>query len=215
MKNRNTGEFIDNINWWFWNGQLKPGLISRDNFGKIADLSLTAEKRSDLRSMLIDDSFVSMSGTKRRSPNLLKLLAEMNDFLVSLATKNDPQIDEIIESKFNDDVAKATKAYLNVLGYWGLGYSWYVVPDHCDNKTLIISRNDKPLMCCRISEINYVQGRPYRFHANLVGASISFDEKFGVLRNSWRISNNGETQVYTRDLLMNTAFIYPSSKKEG
>ena len=58
-KNRGTGEFIDNIRWWFWNGAAFPGLISREQFSRIADRSLDPVERTKFSRMLVADLIVT------------------------------------------------------------------------------------------------------------------------------------------------------------
>jgi hypothetical protein len=47
-QNRGTGEFIDNMDWWFWNGRALPGLLSREQFERLRGLALTEQENREL-----------------------------------------------------------------------------------------------------------------------------------------------------------------------
>ncbi len=180
-QNRGTGEFIENTDWWFWNGNSFPGLLTIDQFSNARDQSLALAERSELSRLLIADSIVSSGRRPERSARFLVLLKKVSDYLESL-TADDPN-STLFE--FLDKPADVLKAYLNILQYWGYGYSWQTVKDVWNNEAVLIQRDGILLVVVSYDDVQYIQGRPFRFEVRFKGLSWHFNEgqnKIGVLQ---------------------------------
>jgi hypothetical protein len=167
VKNRGTGEFVDNIHWWFWNGQNYPGLLSREVFSELMAECLTSGERT----LLVSTLMFSATPTKR-ADEVQKLLERVSSHL---GKKSD--LGNKIENHFEDQAFDALKAYINVLEYWGLEYSWCDVVDHNNRPALLIQYQSLPKVTLLKSEAKVLQGRPFRFQIIMRGGSLSFDEE--------------------------------------
>lgn len=179
LKNRNTGEFIDNLHWWFWNGPNFPGLISRESFSIAADRALTAEDRTKLRRLLMTAEFQSNSSNASKEAN--RLLGLVSSFL---SDSDDTQ--DLVLSYIEENASDAVKAYINVLEYWGFHYSWCDVVNSFSEPCLLIAHNGVHKLTFNCADIRFVQGRPFRFKMEGKGFSLSFDEEDKSLGLMWR-----------------------------
>ena len=184
-KNRGTGEFIDNIRWWFWNGAAFPGLISREQFSRIADRSLDPVERTKFSRMLVADLIVTNGQRHKRSPTEIKLLEKVGRFCETLQN-GDP---DATQTEFLDDTFSVLKAYLNILEFWGYGYSWKTVKDIRDKESIVILKNGAEIVVVNNGEIQYISGRPFKFEVSFKGMSWCFDENDQGIRVLRRVRN--------------------------
>jgi hypothetical protein len=182
LRNRNTGEFIDNINWWFWNGSKFPGLLSRDTFSVAADRSMSSEDRAKFRRLMIAAEFQSNSNGASNETN--RLLGLVSSFL-----SNSDVTQELVLSYFEENAVDAFKACINVLEYWGFKYSWCDVVNSFSEPCLVIAHNGIHKLTLNCADIRFVQGRPSRFKMEGRGFSLTFDEEDKSLGLIWRNKN--------------------------
>lgn len=193
-ENRGTNDFAFNIHWWFWNGSTLPGLLTAEQFSNVRDLSLAPAERSELSRQLVADSIISFGRKQRRSPRLMALLRKVSDYLETLPS-DDPNATLV---QFLDNPADALKAYLNVLGYWEYGYSWRTVFDVWGHDSILIEKGGNPLVVVNHNDVQFIQGRPYRFEVSFKGLSWHFNEGETSIRVLQRHRTDDGSQLRER-----------------
>jgi hypothetical protein len=120
-----TGEFIDNIHWWFWDDAVTPGLLSRDAFSEVRSAALPTEDAARLSTALVSGSIESDGKKDAQAINTAKiLLIKVSDYLAR-QRKTDPDIfsrwvkEKWTRADTREAMLDVFKAYINVLEFWG------------------------------------------------------------------------------------------------
>jgi hypothetical protein len=183
---RGSNNFINNIEWWYWDNAKYPCLFNRDQFSLIRTKLLDANDQSLLTSSLIADTIVSFDGTKTNQKNLDRLLRKLAVHLEGEFVNHPESYRELTQSEFNEDPQSALKAHINVHGFWGLGYTWEEAQNHRGLPQLILRNKSNRQLVLPVDQLMFLQGRPHRFTLSLKGGSLSFDESIKHLSLSWR-----------------------------
>ena len=64
-----SGNIIDNIEFWFWDDAVAPGLIDRDRFDELSKKALTASEHANYIRTLLSSQIASTSEYRRRGRN--------------------------------------------------------------------------------------------------------------------------------------------------
>jgi hypothetical protein len=174
---KGTGRFIDNIRWWFWDDPSFPGLISRDKFEELRRMALSESENRAFSTALVKYSIVDWAGrsSSRTIEETNYYFEQINKFLVNMRENELSQIDKWIELDWCVDCLDVFKAYLNVLDYWCYPYSWQEIRDARDGRGILVMYGNTPEYCILETDVRWVRGRPYRFIADIKGASWTFD----------------------------------------
>ena len=189
MKNRGSLEFIDNINWWFWNGRTYPGLVTRETFSQVATDALGSKDKAELIRLMIADDVVGTSKSQERQSRIAQLLEEVGRFL-----EESENCSGCVLSEFEKDAFDALKAYISVLEYWGLPYRWADVVTPQNEPAIIVFAKSRPRLTVMKSELMFLHGRPYRFVANFRGATLKFEGTDESLVLSFRDYEAGQSK---------------------
>ena len=193
-QSRGKGEFIDNINWWFWNGKKYPGLLTRDQFSMIANEFLTDEERIELSRLLVNDMIVSLSKERQREARLTSLLNKISDKLESVEGGDRKST----LTEFNEDPLNALKAYINVLEFWNYEYSWVPTTDVWNKSAIIVMLKGQPVASVHNDDIQFVQGRPFHFTVSFKGLTWHFEQNHALIRVLHREYKDGVQRVVER-----------------
>ena|SRR5271166_613609 len=178
-----TGKLIVNLDWWFWDDPASPGLVSIDRFAALRELALAPNEHKRLSTLLISEELVAGPGQKRSSSEekafIDHALRKVGNYLAQIRKDKFTQLDYWLGSNFmlhndgwvkdqngmnlNHDILRVVAAYVNVLEVWGFKYAWHSIQDSDNNPALLLYRNGEPRYCLTQSEVEYVQGKPYRF----------------------------------------------------
>jgi hypothetical protein len=190
-----TGDFIVNIDWWFWDDPASPGLISIDRFAELRELALAPNEHKRLSGLLLSDRVVDSQGRKRTSSEekafIDHALRKVGSHLAQIRKDEFTQLDYWLGSNFmlhddgwikdqngirvNHDILRVIAAYLNVLELWGFKYAWRSIVDGANSPALLLYRNGEPKYCLTQSEVDYVQGKPYHFSIMTKRTAWQFD----------------------------------------
>jgi hypothetical protein len=172
-----TGAFIANLDWWLWDDAASPGLLSIERFEKLRKLALTPDEHKRLSILLIrgqpgsralpeDAKFVDYA---MRVGNYLTQI-RMNDFDqldywlgFDFMLHDDGWVKDQNGVNLTHDILRVVAAYVNCLELWGFEYTWCKIHDGANKPALLLYRNGEPRYCLSQAEVDYVQGKPYRF----------------------------------------------------
>jgi hypothetical protein len=95
-----SGEFMENISWWFWDNPQTPGLLTFDAFSELLDQALSTDERSWMR-------LEALSRIKRNTPpsratiaRAKSLFGKMGACLIQTRENRPAQFREIIRDKW-------------------------------------------------------------------------------------------------------------------
>ncbi len=174
-----SGRFIDNIDWWFWDGPSWPGLLTRESFHSLRTDALTAAEDSELSRLLVTNSIRGAKAGAGQDGRLAVLLSKVSGHLASRAAEHETA--PFLERNFLENSSKAFRAYLNVLSYWGYGYSWDNISAPDLSRTTIVLHDNAPVCAVQDHLIRSIQGYPFRFVVDLPRANLVFDEIDGFI----------------------------------
>jgi hypothetical protein len=183
---RGSNNFIDNIDWWYWDNAKYPCLINRDQFRSIRSKLLSSEDHSLLNTSLMLDTLVSFDGTKAPPNDHNRLMKKLAILLEQELSKHPESYSGLTEYEFNENPQTALKAHINILEYWGLGYTWEDALNHRGLPQLILKNKNKRQLVLPIDQMMFLQGRPYWFSLSLKGGSLMFDETKKQFVLTWR-----------------------------
>jgi hypothetical protein len=213
-----TGKFIENIHWMLWGDLHSPGLIDRDRFYELRETALPPEEHRRLSLALVSGHIVSFSGQSHTSPDEKKSIEQgfgkVDAYLRNIRDNDydklkywlgdnfflhkDGWVKDQHETKISRDILDVISAYLNCLNYWGFKYTWTTVQHGAGESALLVSRAGCLDFCLCQSEVNYVQGKPYRFVIDTTTTRWSFDDSKGrfSIRQKGPTERKAEPLIY-------------------
>lgn len=202
-----TGEFIENGAWTLWDDTHSPSLIGYQRFDELKDLVLTEKERSKIAMYAVRDSMASKGPkhTVAEDEEAKAIFAKLNAHLVDLREKKFEQLGHWLESflmrdkdgrVIREDDSRAAnvmlspvKAYLNCLDLWGYGYRWEEIEDSGGEPALLVRREHRTPRVILQSEVECIQGKPYRFLIQMRGTSWHFKDELGFFEIEVRGKN--------------------------
>jgi hypothetical protein len=192
-----TGGFIENNEWTLWDDTHSPGLIGYQRFDELKDLVLTKEERSKIAMYMVRDS-MARKGPEHaltEDEQARAIFAKLNAYLVDLRQDKFDQLSHWLDSSLmrdkdgrviREDGSRAAnvmlspvKAYLNCLELWGYGYGWEEIEDSKGEPALLIRREYRTPRVILQSEVEYIQGKPYRFSIQMRESAWHFEDRNG------------------------------------
>lgn len=195
-----TGQFISNREWTLWDDIHSPGLIGFQRFDALKDLVLTKEERSKIAMYSVRDAMAREGPKHAPSENdeADAIFAKLNAYLVDLRANRFDQLDHWLEANLmkdrdgrvvrEDDTRAANvmlspvKAYFNCLEHWGYGYRWEEIEDIRGEPALLVRREHRIPRVILQSEVEYIQGKPYRFSIQMRGSAWQFEDRYGYFQ---------------------------------
>jgi hypothetical protein len=179
-----SGEFIDNIRWWFWDDKQTPGMLTRNGFDETMQQALSEDEHSwMLREVLIS--------IRREKPASRENIAEAKRLFgkigAHLAKKRENEkekfkqivIDKWTHANTEGAMLDVLRAHINVLESWGYPYKWCIIKDARDWEDVVLLLIDgKPSHFFREEDIREINGRPYVFSIWVNGVGYG-EERIG------------------------------------
>lgn len=202
-----TGQFISNREWTLWDDTHSPGLIGFEKFDELKALVLTPEERSKFARFMVADAMASKGPkhTPAEEQEAAALFAKLNAYLVDIRVNKFDQLGRWLDTNFTKNkegrifredrtlaanvMLAPIKAYLSCLEFWGYGYSWEDIEDSKGEPALLVHRELRTSRVILQSEVDYVQGKPYRFGIHMRASTWFFEDRIGFFEISVRGSD--------------------------
>jgi hypothetical protein len=172
-----SGRIIWNVDWWYWDDAEFPGLIDSENFSDLRQAALSEQEYRKLVSAMIASDIVSLDGHQNRKALQEREahFSKLNRFLLQAKKDRLDDVQRWIGVSWERNCLNVLKAYINVLGTWGYPYEWQQISDARGDPAILVLHDGKPAACMREADIRFIQGRPYRFSADIGAGAWRFD----------------------------------------
>lgn len=165
-----SGDFIENVRWWFWDDATTPGLMTSDAFSRLCQEALTHDEWGKLCVAQVQGRVASMRRRNNKLPSLPKDSLQKVGAHLRAIRDNDPEaFDQLIPSKWtradvDGPMLDVLKAYINVIESWGYLFSWQIIKDALDTEAaLLVLTDGRPSHFIVEYDVREVNGRPHEF----------------------------------------------------
>jgi hypothetical protein len=186
-----TGHLIQNLEWMLWDDAKSPGLIGHDRFDLLKQRVLSTDERSRLARLLVRRSMDVNQGNDA----IAQILQRLSEFLAEERETHYERLSQWLEMNLmqhangrvvredgtfaSNSILRAVAAYLNSLEYWGYGYRWEEVKSDQGDAALLVRSGRGEIRVINRRDVEYIQGKPYRFSIVLRGAHWRFEDHIG------------------------------------
>jgi len=192
-----TGRFFENLEWTLWDDARSPGLIGYKKFDALKALVLAPDERSKLALYAVRNASASRGPkhTPAEEQEASAIFGKLNAFLVDLRDNKFNELSRWLDDNLmsdetgrvvsedgthaSSDILRVITAYVNCLELWGYGYQWERVEDSRGDQALLIRSIRGNVHVITKAEVQYVQGKPYRFEICMRGVSWYFEDANG------------------------------------
>lgn len=192
-----TGRFFENLEWTLWDDPRSPGLIGYKKFDALKALVLAPDERGKLALHAVRSASASKGPkhTPAEEQEANAIFGKLNAYLMDLRDNKFGELNKWLDGNLmpdktgrvvsedgthaSSDILRVVAAYVNCLELWGYGYWWERIEDSRGDPALLIRYSRGNAHVITKVEVQYVQGKPYRFEIYMGQVSWHFEDKNG------------------------------------
>ncbi len=191
-----TGQFIMNIDWWFWDDAETPGLMTGEGLSQAAKEALTEAEWGRFCVLLVIGRVHSTRPLGQATDADGRLLfAKIGRHLMEIREKDSHRFSEYVIPKWTSinvgtSMLNVFKAYINVLEGWGYQYHWQSIKNARDEDdgVLLLSRGT-PTHRISPTDVKEIVGLPHDFSVWMNGVGYGHERIPGGM---WRFNYNAD-----------------------